>query len=51
MNTKIIALIVVRSSLFGLPVFAGFERCGLSVFHCESVNSLNVKTESILLFS
>ena len=49
-NTEIIGLIVVCSSLFGLPVFAGFGRCDLSVFYCESVNSLNMKTESMLLF-
>ncbi len=49
-SVKIIALIVVRSSHLGLPVAAGFGRCGFRSFHCESVISLNMKTSSMLLF-
>ena len=49
-STNKMALIVVISSLLGRPVLAGFGRCGCIVFHCESVNFLNMKTESMLLF-
>ena len=41
---------MIISLLLGRPVLAGFGKCGCIVFHCELVNFLNIKTESMLLF-